>query len=45
MLRKLVTALCVGAGLGLMPPTLARAEELTTRMVTPTTWSWVIPSG
>ena len=29
MLRKLVTALCVGAGLGLMPPTLARAEELT----------------
>ena len=29
MLRKLVTALCVSAGLGLMPPTLARAEELT----------------
>jgi multiple sugar transport system substrate-binding protein len=29
MLRKLVSALCVGAGLALMPATLARAEELT----------------
>ena len=29
MSRKLVLALCAGAGLALMPPTLVRAEELT----------------
>ena len=29
MLRKLVTALCVGAAVALMPPAMARAEELT----------------
>jgi multiple sugar transport system substrate-binding protein len=29
MLRKLLMALCVGAGVALMPPAMARAEELT----------------